>query len=115
VIYYGIESAQDNEVRNQEASLLTRDSKHNPACFAYVGRLVPEKGLDVLLRAASLLKHDGLRFQILLIGDGPERSNLESQIAANNLQAIVRITGFLRGSALTDQMSRVDAVVMPSI
>jgi glycosyltransferase involved in cell wall biosynthesis len=115
VIYYGIGSTQDSDSQNERSSPLARDSNPDPACFAYVGRLVPEKGLDVLLRAASLLKDAGLRFQILLIGDGPERANLESQIAANNLHDIIRITGFLRGSALTAQMSTVDAVVMPSI
>jgi glycosyltransferase involved in cell wall biosynthesis len=115
VIYYGIESSQYDEAKDKQTSPLTRDPKLEPASFAYVGRLVPEKGLDVLLRAARLLKDASLCFQILLIGDGPERSNLESQIASSNLQEIVRVTGFLRGSALTDQMSRVDAVVMPSI
>jgi glycogen(starch) synthase len=113
VIYYGVESTEDNEA--QQPPPLTRDKNPDLACFAYVGRLVPEKGLDVLLRAATLLKADGLHFQIFLIGDGPERASLEAQIAANNLQDIVRVTGFLRGSALTDQMSRIDAVVMPSI
>jgi glycosyltransferase involved in cell wall biosynthesis len=91
-----------------------RDPQSRPPQFAYVGRLVPEKGLDVLLRAATLLKSDGCRFQVLLIGDGPERANLESLIASNNLQDVARITGFLRGSDLANQMARVDAVVMPS-
>ena len=115
VIYYGIEPAQNTESQREQPSPGTRDSRPEPACFAYVGRLVPEKGLNTLLRAAMLLKDENLRFQVLLIGDGPERADLESQIAANNLQDILRVTGFLRGSALTDQMSQVDAVVMPSV
>jgi glycogen(starch) synthase len=114
VIYYGIEPVQQNG--NQETEKL--QGAHNPEMkpphFAYVGRLVPEKGLDVLLRAAQLLKNDGCRFQVLLIGDGPERANIESAIASNDLQDVARITGFLRGPELAEQMSRVDAVVMPS-
>jgi glycosyltransferase involved in cell wall biosynthesis len=113
-IYYGIETAPHNEIEETSRTLEARDTETNSPCFAYVGRLVPEKGLDVLLRAASLLQNDGSRFQVLLIGDGPERANLEALISANNLQSVVRITGFLRGSALTAQMDRVDAVVMPS-
>ena len=113
VIYYGIESFQQTE---SEVSSLRKahDAESDPPNFAYVGRFVPEKGLDVLLRAATLLKNEGHRFQVLLIGDGPERANLESLIAANNLQDVARITGFLRGPALAEQMSSVDAVVMPS-
>lgn len=114
VIYYGIEPIQ--QIENQETERLrdARDSTIHPPHFAYVGRLVPEKGLDVLLRAATLLKNDGCRFQLLLIGDGPERAKLEALIASNSLQDVAQITGFLRGAALTEQMSSVDAVVMPS-
>ncbi len=40
-------------------------------CFAFVGRLVPEKGLPVLLQAAEILKQEEQEFELLLIGDGP--------------------------------------------
>jgi glycosyltransferase involved in cell wall biosynthesis len=116
VIYYGIESVQDNnQAHANEPSPLAHNSNPDPAHFAYVGRLVPEKGLDVLLRAAKLLNSDGLSFQLLLIGDGPVRANLEAQIASDNLQNVARVTGFLRDPALAEQMSQIDAVVMPSV
>ncbi len=78
VIYYGIESFQQSETQETSSPREARKSEIDPPNFAYVGRLVPEKGLDVLLRAAALLKNEGHRFQVLLIGDGPERANLES-------------------------------------
>jgi glycogen synthase len=115
VIYYGIESIQDNDAEANRPSPLAPDANPKLARFAYLGRFVPEKGLDVLLRAASLLKTEGLRFQLLLIGDGPERANLEAQIANDNLRDIARVTGFLRGPDLSAQMSQIDAVVMPSV
>ncbi len=115
VIYYGIEPAQDDGTQDKQYAPSQRDSKPEPARFAYVGRLVPEKGLDVLIRAARLLKTDGLSFQLLLIGDGPVRANLEAQIASDNLQNVARVTGFLRDPALAEQMSQIDAVVMPSV
>jgi glycosyltransferase involved in cell wall biosynthesis len=114
VIYYGIESIPQNEIQNSENLREVHSSESDAPNFAYVGRFVPEKGLDVLLRAAALLKNEGHRFQVLLIGDGPERANLEALIASNNLHDVARMTGFLRGPALTAQMDRVDAVVMPS-
>jgi glycosyltransferase involved in cell wall biosynthesis len=114
VIYYGIESVQQNETPEASRPAAAQDAETNPPNFAFVGRLVPEKGLDVLLQAAKLLKNDGHRFRVLLIGDGPERANLESLITSNHLQDVARITGFLRGGDLAAQMSLVDAVVMPS-
>src|ERR1700686_969751 len=42
--------------------------------FAYVGRLVEEKGLRLLLEAARQLKDEGYEFRLKFIGDGPERA-----------------------------------------
>ena len=115
VVYYGIEPVQESGDRANEPSRTTPNSESELVRFAYVGRLVPEKGLDVLLRAAKLLKDDACRFEVLLIGDGPERANLEAQIQSVNLRDVARVTGFLRGSALADQLRQIDAVVMPSM
>lgn len=41
------------------------------------GRLVPPKGYDIVVKAASLLKRFGLNFKWYIIGDGPERINIE--------------------------------------
>jgi glycosyltransferase involved in cell wall biosynthesis len=111
VIYYGIEPI----IQETDGAQSTRGSHVEPTRFAYVGRLVPEKGLDVLLHAVNLLKNEGRRFEVLLIGDGPERPRLEKLIEGNGLKDVARITGFLRGTALAEQMSRIQAVVMPSI
>jgi glycosyltransferase involved in cell wall biosynthesis len=42
-----------------------------------VGRLVPGKGVDLLLRAAACVQAEGQRFSLLVLGDGPERPFLE--------------------------------------
>src|SRR5688572_19998209 len=49
-----------------------------PATVLFVGRLVPIKGADVLVRAAAQL-----RAQIVIAGDGPERARLERDAPAN--------------------------------
>lgn len=83
--------------------------------FAYVGRLVVEKGVSVLLQAARLLRDDGRDIQILLIGDGPDRPRLEKQIASTHLESSVRITGFLSGAALQQELRTVGTIVIPTI
>ena len=123
VIYYGIDDSSD---ANSYAS--SDDSSELPApadqalpaplkkvTFAFVGRLVPEKGLPVLLAATTILHREGFDFAVLLVGDGPERQRLETTIAQTGLTDVVHITGFLRGAALTQMLSGVGVVVMPSV
>jgi glycosyltransferase involved in cell wall biosynthesis len=43
----------------------------------HVGQLIARKGVEPLLRAASVLQQEGLEFSVLLVGNGPEKSNLE--------------------------------------
>lgn len=106
VVYHGIAAAPAND----EASISGR-----PLSFAYVGRLVPEKGIAVLLDAAKILKNEGRDFEIQLIGDGPERNKLETHIRVNELDSCVRITGFLSGEALASALRNAMVMVMPSI
>jgi glycosyltransferase involved in cell wall biosynthesis len=83
--------------------------------IAYVGRLVSEKGLFVLLDAAKQLKDAGYSFKLDIIGDGPERRELERLADKLGLESIVRFTGDLRGSDFERAVNDVTAVVMPSV
>jgi len=83
--------------------------------FAYVGRLVSEKGLPLLLEAAKRLKEEGYEFRLLFVGDGPERKRLETMTVKMELRDRVQFTGFLRGEALEAVMASAHAVIMPSV
>lgn len=51
-----------------------------PFVIGFVGRLVPEKGVDLLLRAVARLCEDQagqIPVRLLIIGDGPERTHLQ--------------------------------------
>ncbi len=110
VIYYGIEDVLKSETVASKASAFpTR------LCFAYVGRLVSEKGPLVLLDAAARLQKEGQEFDVLIIGDGPERAKLEGEIERHGMGSRVRITGFLRGPQLSSLLQEVHVVVMPSV
>lgn len=85
------------------------------ACFAYVGRMVREKGVPVLLRAAQLLATQGYGFRLKLIGDGPVRSDLERMTDELGLRGRTVFTGFLQGQALEEALREATAAVMPSI
>jgi len=73
-----------------------------------VGRLVPQKRVDALLRACAQMTDE---CQLLIVGDGPDRSRLES-LAAETFPA-ARFTGDLRGEALGRCFLAGDFFVMP--
>jgi glycosyltransferase involved in cell wall biosynthesis len=107
MIYHGIEEPA--------AARAARSESQKKIRFAYVGRLVHEKGLPVLVEAASLLVKEGQPLELEVIGDGPESSALQSPVIRRDLRDHVRITGFLTGAAFADAVGKIDAVVMPSI
>src|SRR3984957_18838504 len=75
--------------------------------FVYLGRLVPEKGVATLIRAAAQA-----RVRLRIIGTGPEEAALR-QLAAE-LGGEVEFTGYLAGPALLAAVSSARAVVVPS-
>ncbi|MCF8023991.1 MAG: glycosyltransferase family 4 protein [Desulfobacteraceae bacterium] len=60
--------------------------------FCTIGRLVKRKNIKEALYTLSLLKDSG-EFMFLIIGDGPERENLENEVRALGLEENVRMLG----------------------
>jgi glycosyltransferase involved in cell wall biosynthesis len=83
-----------------------------PLRLLAVGRLVPKKGLDVLVEAAKLLE---FRFQLQIIGRGPQRERLEGAIRAAGLGDRVRLAGPVTHAELPDRYADSDVVVVPSV
>jgi glycosyltransferase involved in cell wall biosynthesis len=59
-----------------------------------VGRLSPEKGFDVLLRAVASLVRDGLDVGLLIAGEGKQRDELQALIDRLGLSERVRLMGY---------------------
>jgi 2-deoxystreptamine N-acetyl-D-glucosaminyltransferase/2-deoxystreptamine glucosyltransferase len=80
--------------------------------FAFVGRIAHEKGCGALL---DMLGDERLEdWQLLVIGDGPERAQFERVAARRGLTSRIRITGFQSHSRVADLLLSADALVMPS-
>ena len=62
--------------------------------IASVVRVDKEKGVDLVVAAASRLKECGVLFKWYIVGDGSQRDEIENQIQANNLTEDVIITGY---------------------
>lgn len=58
-----------------------------------VGRLVEKKGFDVLIRAAALLKAEGIRFQCRIVGTGEDETRLRALIDELGVRDVVALPG----------------------
>lgn len=85
-----------------------------PLRIAFVGRLVALKGVDMLIEAAAPLAREG-KVQLDLIGDGPERQRLQQLIDHEQLNAHVRLDGWVDHTQLQPRLREADALGFPSI
>ena len=80
--------------------------------FAFVGRLVREKGVDIFIDALARL---GDRpFRATIIGIGPEEQSLKAQVEAAGLADRVSFAGLVRGDDLAKLLNRHQILVVPS-
>lgn len=64
-----------------------------PHAIVSVGRLVGLKGFDLAVKAAKILKEKEIPFQWYIIGEGPERANLERMISRYQLEGCFHLPG----------------------
>lgn len=74
----------------------------------YVGRLVKEKDLEILVKANHLLEEKGYTFKLVFVGDGPMRAQLQQQLPN------AFFSGYLQGIELARWYASADLFVFPS-
>lgn len=79
-----------------------------------VGRLCEQKGQLLLLEAAWRLMKRGVEFELVIVGDGEMRSDVDAFIARHGLQERVKVTGWLFNEAVVEQIREARALVLPS-
>jgi 1,2-diacylglycerol 3-alpha-glucosyltransferase len=80
----------------------------------YVGRLSPEKNLSLLLRAFFGVASTYQNVRLLVVGNGPERENLEAQVKYMDIQSKVYFTGMLDYKEIPAYLVTSDIFVTPS-
>jgi glycosyltransferase involved in cell wall biosynthesis len=83
-------------------------------CLLAVGRLHRVKDYRFLIEACAALRDQGLDFLCWIVGEGPERTALERQIATRGLEGQVRLIGHVPRTALRSYYRYADLVVMTS-
>lgn len=77
-----------------------------------LGRLVPRKGVDLLLEAAGLLRARGVTFDLVIAGTGPEEARLKQQ--AQRLGLAVHWPGWVANNGKADFFAQLDVFVNPA-
>lgn len=86
-----------------------------PAFLAFAGRLVPEKGVHVLLDAMALLPASLAHVRLRIAGDGPERGALEARARSLGLADRVEFLGQLSRDAVERRFATAAVQVVPSV
>lgn len=82
----------------------------------YLGRLIKPKNVDLLLRAIAALKGEFPGLTAGIIGDGPERKNLESLVKEQGIQDNAKFFGFIEDfDEVAALMKSSKVFVIPSI
>jgi len=82
--------------------------------LVFAGRLVSDKGVDVLLHAMAELRDEGVHPDLTIIGDGPELGTLKALSEQLKLQDKVSFIGVLRGQVLANELNKHSIMVVPS-
>lgn len=85
-----------------------------PLRVAFVGRLVPLKGVDMLLEAAAPLAREG-RLRLDIIGDGPEAAKLKRLASELRMNDHVEFPGWVDHSELAGRLRRSHVFGFPSV
>lgn len=80
----------------------------------FVGRLAAVKGVPVLLEALAKARGGGTGASLTLIGDGPEREELQAQAAALGLTGAVTFAGYKSQDEVAQALGQADMLVLPS-
>ena len=86
-----------------------------PPLVLAIGRLIPMKGFNYLIMACSELHRQGIAFQCVIVGSGPELKRLRKTIAEEGLKDIVRCVGPKSQQDIKEFLQRASLFVMPSI
>ena len=85
-----------------------------PIQLVMVGRLVPAKGPLLLLQAVEQVRNQRIAVALTVIGDGPERGDLEAFIRQHQLMDVVTLTGALNHDQTLERVAAADLFVLAS-
>lgn len=90
------------------------NQQERPFDFCFLGRLVSDKGADLLIQAFAQLYQENKQLSLTIIGEGPDFFYLERLVDELGVREAVRFTGPLTGDALVNMLNQHKVLVAPS-
>jgi glycosyltransferase involved in cell wall biosynthesis len=106
VVHCGLEAAFHEGAEKAPVSAVPR--------LVCVGRICEQKGQLLLVSAVKAVVDRGIAVELVLAGDGEMRGEVEALIAAAGLGAQVRITGWISGAQVREEILAARALILPS-
>lgn len=106
--------ANESRLRPWMITEVDRSEVHHPLRVLYAGRLVPEKGVEVLIEAVARVSKD-IPCELWIVGRGPSESGLRQQARKRGIENHIRWFGWVPwGEKLFKLMREADILVLPS-
>ncbi|MGC8979482.1 glycosyltransferase family 4 protein [Caldisericum sp.] len=105
----------DYKIKREELKKQYGFNKYN---FIYVGRLSPEKNLITLLKAFdNIIKNEkeSKDWGLIIVGDGPQRKELEEFVEKYNLKNYVFFVGGKSWKEVVEYYTLADVFILPSL
>jgi len=88
---------------------------HQKSDIIYVGRLLSHKNINILIKSIAVLKNWNPKIKCLIIGDGPEKKNLEKLVRKLDLSKNILFLGFVENhDKVISLMKSSNVFVLPS-
>lgn len=102
-----------NGVDTEMYKPVQREDNPEPA-LATVARLIPRKGIDLLVHACAEINRDGIPFQCHIVGDGPEENSLQRLASQEGVAERVHFHGRMEKEEIARFLPQCDIFVLPS-
>lgn len=100
-------------VQNRQKKRKLLDIQETGIAVGYIGRLSEEKGVKYLLEAHRLLIESAVPAKLLIIGEGPQRKDLEDSVRKAGIEGSVIFAGFKND--IENWLPAMDVFVLPSL
>ncbi|MBL8859742.1 MAG: glycosyltransferase family 4 protein [Planctomycetes bacterium] len=104
----------ENGVEAEAVATKVNKGPARPLRAIFLGRLVPLKGVDLLIEAAAPLAREG-RIEVEIVGEGRQRQVLEELVRREKVEAQIKFAGWVDHAHVAEHLSRAHALVLPSV
>lgn len=106
---------QSTHQKSAKVNLSSKEGQLKKTVFLFVGRIIPRKGIKLLLDACMILKKNYYNYSLVIVGEGQQQAELEEFCRINDLNDFVRWIGKVDYKSIGTYLEQADVLVLPSL